>query len=80
MIGLGFGQAIWVITLHDLTFDLRPSSLHLRTTSSTLSAADDVIDAIGAAKKLRSLLNRAAGLNRSLEVVAIHLGPVGAVV
>src|SRR5258706_11547983 len=38
VVGLGFGDAVWIVALHDFAFGFRPSSAHLRATSSTLSA------------------------------------------
>jgi hypothetical protein len=38
MIGIVFGDAINIAASHDFAFGFRPSSAHLRATSSTLSA------------------------------------------
>jgi hypothetical protein len=38
VIGLGYGDAVSINSFHDRTFGFRPSSAHLRATSSTLSA------------------------------------------
>jgi hypothetical protein len=38
IVGLGLGDAVWIVAIHDRSFGLRPSSAHLRATSSMLSA------------------------------------------
>jgi hypothetical protein len=51
----------------------------VRSQSQLFAFARDIVDATGAAQKFCGFLDRAAGFDRGLEIVDVHLGPIGAV-